>query len=228
MLRFHPVIWYCVATWSADLAEGFAKFAHCQGLVLEWVEAEAEAGAEADCQMVWSSLLNSDQMVQFLLGRGTGHGDGTELILGDGRGVFLGVGTGLFLGGGTGVVLWGGTGVFLGGGFPLGVVDPGPPIDVSKGFGVLAPRPGPGWGVLPECLEIALNMSAFLKSFLKYASSVLNNTHFNVKHNTILNHGVRRFWIYWTFHLLNHLELNYHGTFRNCLNFLITWNRNPG
>ena len=51
---------------------------------------------------------------------------------------------GWFLGGGTGVVLGSGTGVFLRGGFPLGVVYPGPPMDASKGFGVLAPRPSSG------------------------------------------------------------------------------------
>ena len=101
-----------------------------------------------------------------LLSGGTGHDGGTGILLGDAR-VFLGGGTWLFLGGGIGVVLEGGTGVFLGGGFPLNVVDPGPPIDASKRSDVLAPRPGPGWGVLPEGLEIALNMSTFLKSSLK-------------------------------------------------------------
>ena len=55
------------------------------------------------------------------------------------------------------------------GGFPLGVVDPGPPMDASRMFGVLSLRSIPGWDVLPKGLEIALNMSAFLKSSLKYA-----------------------------------------------------------
>ena len=59
-------------------------------------------------------------------------------------GVFLGVRTGVFLGGGTGVILGEGTGVAHGGGFPLGVVDPGPPIDASNGLGVLAPCPMSG------------------------------------------------------------------------------------
>ena len=45
---------------------------------------------------------------------------------------------------GTGVVLGDGTGVANEGGFPLGVVDPGPPMDASSGFGVLAPWPCPG------------------------------------------------------------------------------------
>ena len=73
----------------------------------------------------------------------------------------------MFIGGGTVVVLGDGTGVFLGGGFPLGVVDPGPPVDVSKKLGVLAPRPSPGWGVFPMGLGMALNISSFLKSSLK-------------------------------------------------------------
>ena len=59
-------------------------------------------------------------------------------------GVDLGGGTGVFLQGGTGVVLREGTGVTHGGGFPLSVVDPGPPIDVSNGLDVLAPCPIPG------------------------------------------------------------------------------------
>ena len=105
-------------------------------------------------------------MVQFSL---VGELYSTGVLPDDGRGVFLGGGAGLLLAGGTGVVLGCGTGVFLGGGFPLGVVDPGPPVDASREFGVLAPRPGPGRGVLPEGLEIALNMSTFLKSSLKYA-----------------------------------------------------------
>ena len=45
---------------------------------------------------------------------------------------------------GTGVVLGEGTGVTCGGGFPLSVVDPGPPMDVSNGLGVLASHPIPG------------------------------------------------------------------------------------
>ena len=45
-----------------------------------------------------------------LLSRGTGHGDGTGVLLGNPAGVFLGGGTGVFLGGGTGVFLGGGTG----------------------------------------------------------------------------------------------------------------------
>ena len=79
-----------------------------------------------------------------LLGRGTGCGDGMGVLLGEPAGVFLGGGMGVFLGGRTGVVLGDGTGVTCGGGFPLGVVDPGPPMDASSGFGVLAPWPGPG------------------------------------------------------------------------------------
>ena len=50
----------------------------------------------------------------------------------------------MFLGGGTGVNLGDGTGVVHGGGFPLGVVDPGPPMDVSSRLGVLVLLPGPG------------------------------------------------------------------------------------
>ena len=61
-----------------------------------------------------------------------------DVLLGEPAGVFLGGGMGVFLGGGTGVVLGDGTGVARGGGFPLGVVEPGPPVDVSSGFGVLA------------------------------------------------------------------------------------------
>ena len=66
------------------------------------------------------------------------------VLLGEPAGVFLGGGTGVFLGGGTGVVLGDGTGVAHGEGFPLGVVDPGPPIDASSRFGVLTPWPGSG------------------------------------------------------------------------------------
>ena len=66
------------------------------------------------------------------------------MLLGNPAGVFLGGGTGVFLGGGTGVVLGDGTGVAHGGGFPLGVVDPRPPIDASRGFSVLVPWPGSG------------------------------------------------------------------------------------
>ena len=58
--------------------------------------------------------------------------------------MFLRVGTGVFLGGGTGVILGEGAGVAHGRGFPLGVVDPGPPIDASNGLGVLAPCPMSG------------------------------------------------------------------------------------
>ena len=71
-------------------------------------------------------------------------------------GVFLGIGTGVFLGGGTRVVLREGTGVAHGGGFPLGVVDPGPPIDTSKGLGVLFVG-----------VWMTLNISLFWKSSLK-------------------------------------------------------------
>ena len=46
---------------------------------------------------------------------------------------------GVFFGGGTGVVLGDGIGVAHGGGFPLGVVDPGPPMDASSRFSVLGP-----------------------------------------------------------------------------------------
>ena len=63
--------------------------------------------------------------------------------LGKPVGVVLGGGTGVFLGGGTGAVLGDGTGVVHGGGFPLGVVDPGPPMDASSMPGVLVPLPGP-------------------------------------------------------------------------------------
>ena len=55
--------------------------------------------------------------------------------------MFPRVGIGVFLGGGTGVILREGTGVAHGGGCPLGVVDPGPPIDASNELGVLAPCP---------------------------------------------------------------------------------------
>ena len=58
--------------------------------------------------------------------------------------MFLRVGTGVFLGGRTRVILGDGTGVACGGGFPLGVVDPGLPIDVSNELGVLAPCPVSG------------------------------------------------------------------------------------
>ena len=144
------------------MGKEFTKFAHHQDLVLEWVEAEAETGVVAEAEAeVWSNLLNG----VVLLGRGTGHGDG--VLLGDPAGVFLGGGTGVFLGGGAGVVLGDTTGVAHGGGFPLGVVDPGPLIDASRGFSVLAPWPGLGWGVLPVSLEIDLTMSAFQKSSLK-------------------------------------------------------------
>ena len=71
------------------------------------------------------------------------------MLLGKPVGVVLSGGTGVFLGGGAGVVLGDGTGVACGGGFPLGVIDPRPPMEASSGFGVLAPCPGPGQGVLP-------------------------------------------------------------------------------
>ena len=74
-------------------------------------------------------------------------------------GVLLGEPAGVFLGGGTGVVLGDGTGVAHGGGFSLDIVDPGPPMNASSRFGVLAPWPVPGWGVLPVGLEMALNIS---------------------------------------------------------------------
>ena len=78
-----------------------------------------------------------------LLGSSTGHSDGTGVLLHEPAGVFLSGGTGVFLGGGTRVVPGDGTGVAHGGRFPLGVVDPGPPVDASSGFGVLALWPGP-------------------------------------------------------------------------------------
>ena len=71
------------------------------------------------------------------------------MFLGGPVGVDLRGGTSVFLGGGTGVVLGEGTGVAHGGGFSLGVVDPGPPVGVSNGLGVLALCPIPGQGVLP-------------------------------------------------------------------------------
>ena len=63
--------------------------------------------------------------------------------------MFLGGGTGVLLGEGSGVFHGAGTGMFLGvchppiGGSPLGVVDPGALVDVSKKLSVLDPRPGP-------------------------------------------------------------------------------------
>ena len=71
------------------------------------------------------------------------------MFLGEPAGVVLGGGTGVLLGSGAGVVLGDGTEVAHGGGFPLGVVNPGPPVEVSSGFGVPAPCPGLGQGVLP-------------------------------------------------------------------------------
>ena len=65
------------------------------------------------------------------------------MFLGKPVGVNLGEGTGVCLGGGTAVVLKEGTGVTHRG-FPLGVVVPGLPKDMSNGFGVLAPCPIPG------------------------------------------------------------------------------------
>ena len=78
----------------------------------------------------------------------------------------------MFLGGGTGVFCRDVVGLSLGvcwsdRGFPLGVVDLGPPVDVSKKLGVLPSRPIPGWGVFPIGLEMVLNISVFLKSSLK-------------------------------------------------------------
>ena len=67
-----------------------------------------------------------------------------------------------------------GTGVAHGGGLPLGVVEPGSPMDASSRFGVLAPWPGPGQGLLPVDLEMALNISSFQKSSLKYARSAFS------------------------------------------------------
>ena len=65
------------------------------------------------------------------------------------------------------LVLGEGTGVACGRGFPLGVVDPGPPIDTFNGLGVLAPHPMSGWGVLFVGLWMTLNISLFQKSSLK-------------------------------------------------------------
>ena len=66
------------------------------------------------------------------------------MLLGAPVGVVLGDRTGVFLGCGAGVVLGHGTGVACGRGFPLGVVDPGPPMDASSRFGVLVPLPCSG------------------------------------------------------------------------------------
>ena len=96
------------------------------------------------------------------------------MLLGEPVGVFLSGGIGVFLGGRTRVVLGDGTGVAHGGGFPLGVVDPRPPMDVSSGFGVLAPWPGPRQDLLPVGLEMALNISSFQKPSLKYAKSAFS------------------------------------------------------
>ena len=96
------------------------------------------------------------------------------VLLDEPAGVFLSGGMGVFLGGRTGVVLGDGTGVACGRGFSLGVVDPGPPVDASSGFGVLAPWPGPSGGVLPIGLEMTLNISSFWKSSLKYTRSAFN------------------------------------------------------
>ena len=96
------------------------------------------------------------------------------VLLGDPAGVFLSGGMGVFLGSWTRVVLGDGTGVAHGGGFPLGVVDLGPPVDVSSRFGVLAPWPGPGQGMLPVGLEMTLNISSFHKSSLKYTKSTIS------------------------------------------------------
>ena len=64
------------------------------------------------------------------------------MFLGEPAGANLGDGTGVFLGGGTGVVLGEGTGVTCRG-FPLSVVVPGLPVDMSNGFSVLALCPVP-------------------------------------------------------------------------------------
>ena len=80
----------------------------------------------------------------------------------------------MFLGDGTGVILGEGTGVAHGGGFPLGVVDPGPPIDASNELDVLAPCPVSGWGVPFVGLWMTLNILLFLKSSLKYARSAFS------------------------------------------------------
>ena len=130
------------------------------------------------------------------LGGGTGHGDSTEVLLGDGTGVHLGGGIGVFLGGGTGVFLGGGTGVLLGdgashgvlpvGGCPLSMVILGPPVDASKKFGILKPRPSLGHGVVPVDLGISLNISVFLKSPLKYAKSAFNLSIMSVNGQDIL------------------------------------------
>ena len=66
------------------------------------------------------------------------------MLLGEPAGVLLSDRMGVFLGGGTGVVLGDGTRVTHGGRFPLGIVDPGPPMDVSRRFSVLAPWPSLG------------------------------------------------------------------------------------
>ena len=84
------------------------------------------------------------------------------MLPGDPGGVVHGDGTGVGLGGGTRVAHGDGTGVALGRGFPLGVVETGPPVDASSGFGVLVPL---------SCLEMALNISSFCKSSLKYTMS---------------------------------------------------------
>ena len=71
-------------------------------------------------------------------------------------------------------VLREGTGDACDGGFPLGVVDPGPPIDTFNGLGVLAPHPVSGWGVLFVGLWMTSNISLFQKSSLKYARSAFS------------------------------------------------------
>ena len=136
-----------------------------------WVHSSSGFGTGAGWVWSWGlGCVAANPVVPWLLGwgtvylgGGTGHGDGTGVLLGNGRGVFLYGGTGVFLGCGTGVFLGDGTRLFLGDavgwslgvcwpdwGFPLGVVNPGPPVDMSKKFSVLAPSHGPGWGCVPS------------------------------------------------------------------------------
>ena len=164
MLKLHPLVWYCAATWRQIQLRGLPS-----SLIIRiwyWSGLRLRLGLIARGAIEFAKLWPAGHGI-VLLREGTGCSGGTGVLLGDARGVFLGGGTGLFLGGGTRVILEDGTGVFLGGGSPLGVVDLGPPIDASKRFSVLAPRPILGQGVWPEGLEIALNMSTFLKSSLK-------------------------------------------------------------
>ena len=79
--------------------------------------------------------------------------------------MFLADGTRVFLGD---VVGWS-LGIFWpDGGFPLGVVDPGPPVDASKKLSVLAPRPSPGQGVFSVGLDMAFEVGQICFQFVHY------------------------------------------------------------